>query len=121
MRLTPPDNAPHLTAEGRACIVLLFVKPFTALMKMLTLLLTAVVVLTTGCRTPCRQVSRAEFMRPHEAKGRVTDAFIGVAHRKAYKEIWELSLFHEGTVVLWTQTSELSPDDLRQLETQRKP
>ena len=98
-----------------------FVRRLHTPMKLFSLLLFAVVaMLTTGCGTPCRQVSRAEFMRPHEAKGMATDIFIGVANRKAYKEIWELSLFH-GTVVLWTQTSELTADDMRQLETQKKP
>jgi hypothetical protein len=57
-------------------------------------------------------------MRPHHAKGFPTDTFIGVANRKAYKEIWELSLFH-GTVVLWTQASELTPEDFQELEKQR--
>ena len=82
-----------------------------------------VATLLSGCATndkpPCRRVDAKEFMRPHTFKGFATDRFIGITRNRyrhqgndncrAFKEVWELGLFH-GWAVLWIPAKEL-PDD----------
>ena len=84
-----------------------------------------VATLLSGCATndkpPCRRVDAKEFMRPHTFKGIATDRFIGVTRihhrpqsnddRKAFKEIWQMGLFH-GWAVLWIPAKELPGDYL---------
>lgn len=76
----------------------------------------------TDDRPPCRRVSAAEFMRPHTFKGLASDQFIGVSGapfdspdqrkpEKAFKQIWEMGLFH-GWAVIWCPVSELPADYL---------
>ena len=80
----------------------------------------------TNDNPPCRRVTAKEFMRPHTFKGIASDRFIGISSPKmndsksgkAFKEIWELGLFH-GWAVIWIPVAELPPDYVA--EAHRKP
>ncbi len=61
----------------------------------------------------CRKVSATEFMRSHRNfKGLQSDAFIGVAEGKAFKEIARFGLFNSWEV-LWTPSNQLPSAYLR--------
>lgn len=61
----------------------------------------------------CRKVSAAEFMRiHHDFKGMKSDAFIGTAEGKAFKEIARFGLL-DSWEILWTPAALLPPAYLR--------